>query len=235
MSRTSPHRTPHGRHGASGPTLRPALLCAAALVLATGTACTAAQQREGRPPPPAESSGWTATVYYTAVESFHHGPRRPVRGCPRLDCHRGRDHLGSYPSDFVQAVHDEGTGRITSGPHRGRYLNWSYDVGYWLDSAPRDTAGRALRPWRSAAADPSVLPPGHRFTITRCGHDDDGGAIDDALCARFRTTRWTIVDEFTPGLGGTRHIDLYIGEETGPGFTDTALYTTLHDASLRPG
>ncbi|RFS84368.1 hypothetical protein D0T12_16890 [Actinomadura spongiicola] len=168
------------------------------------------------------------------MESFHHGPRRAVRGCPRLECHRGRDALGAYPADFVQAVHDEGTGRITSGPHRGRYLNWSYDVGYWLDTAPRDTAGRPLRPWRSAAADRSVLPPGHHFTITRCGHDDDGAAIDDAVCARFRTTRWTIVDEFTPGLGGTRHIDLYIGEETGPGFTDTPLYTTLRDASLRP-
>ena len=39
---------------------------------------------------------------------------------------------------------------------------------------------------------------------------------------------WTITDEFTPGLGGSRHVDLYIGEETGPGFTGR-LSATLRD------
>ncbi|MGI5205045.1 hypothetical protein ACQEU6_26145 [Spirillospora sp. CA-108201] len=210
-------------------------MAVSALVLtaASGMACTGPERRHPRPRPP-ESAGWTVTVYYTAVESFHRGPRRVVRGCPRLGCDRGREPLGSYPSDFVKAVRDEGTGRVTSGPHRGRYLNWSYDVGYWLDSAPRDTDGRPLRPWSSAAADRSVLPPGRRFTITGCGKDDDGAAIDADVCARFRSSRWTITDEFTPGLGGDRHVDLYIGEETGPGFTDSSLYTTLNNASLRP-
>ncbi|WUI00926.1 hypothetical protein OHR68_03645 [Spirillospora sp. NBC_00431] len=204
-----------------------------ALILVAGVAACGTPQTRASDPP-AESSGWTATVYYTAVESFHHGTRRTVRGCPRLECDHGRDDLGSYPEDFAKAVRDEGTGRITDGPRRGRYLNWSHDVGYWLDTAPRDTAGRPLRPWVSAAADRSVLAPGHRFTITRCGNDDDGAAIEARICARFRSSRWMIVDEFTPGLGGPRHIDLYIGEETGPDFTESPLYTTLHDASLRP-
>jgi hypothetical protein len=39
-------------------------------------------------------------------------------------------------------------------------------------------------------------------------------------------------DEFSPGLGGDRHVDVYIGEETGPGFTESAWYTTLTDASV---
>ena len=42
-------------------------------------------------------------------------------------------------------------------------------------------------------------------------------------------------DEFTPGLDGGRHIDLYVGEETGPGFTDSDLYLTLTGAALRIG
>jgi hypothetical protein len=32
---------------------------------------------------------------------------------------------------------------------------------------------------------------------------------------------WTVSEEFTPGLGRRRHLDLHIGEETGRGFTDT--------------
>src|SRR5690348_7211888 len=92
--------------------------------------------------------GWTVTVYYTAVASFHDGATERVLGCPQLECSGGSDDLGSYPASFVRAVHDEGTGRIAAG----RYLNWSVDVGYWLDSAPRDSAGGVLEPWRSAAA-----------------------------------------------------------------------------------
>jgi len=42
-------------------------------------------------------------------------------------------------------------------------------------------------------------------------------------------------DEFTPGLGGPRHVDLYIGEETGPGFTGGPWYTTLQGATLTVG
>ncbi len=44
-----------------------------------------------------------------------------------------------------------------------------------------------------------------------------------------------ITDEFTTGLGGSRHVDVYIGEETGPGFTDSAWYTTLENAELQIG
>nr|WP_240942548.1 hypothetical protein [Planosporangium thailandense] len=190
-----------------------------------------------RPPAPASaptqgrSAGWTVTVYYTAVEKYHSGPGARVTGCPRLDCRHGSSDLGTYPADFVTAVRDEGTGRTTAG----RYLNWSYDTGYWLDDAPRDTAGRPLRPFASAAADPDVLKAGTRFTIADCGRVDDGSAPPADVCAKLRGAHWTITDEFTPGLGGRRHIDLYIGEETGPGFTDGPWYTTLVGAALSLG
>jgi hypothetical protein len=41
-----------------------------------------------------------------------------------------------------------------------------------------------------------------------------------------------ITDEFTAGLGGKKHLDVCIGEETGPGFTDSAWYTTLKGATV---
>lgn len=170
--------------------------------------------------------GWTVTVYYTAVAGYHGGDSERVRGCPQYECDGGSpEDLGSYPATFVRAVHDEGTGRIAPG----RYLNWSVDVGYWLDTVPRDSAGGALEPWRSAAADADVLAGGARFTITSCGPGDDVAA---EVCDRIRAAEWTVRDEFTPGLGGDRHVDLYIGEETGPGFTDSKWYTTLRNASV---
>ncbi|GIJ48965.1 hypothetical protein Val02_58510 [Virgisporangium aliadipatigenens] len=234
--------------------MRRAVVCLVALVLVgTPTAC-AAPSAPPAPAPPAvsappeagalgttqypspavvpssggpaarRSTGWEITVYYTAVERFHDGPAERVIGCPRLECRRGDADLGTYPTSFVRAVHDEGTGR-TAG---GRYLNWSSDVGYWLDTAPRDTAGRALTPFESAAADPGVLARGTRFAIVDCGRTRIAGPV----CAKLSAARWTVTDEFTPGLGGSRHLDVYLGEETGPGFTDSDWYTTLDGATI---
>ncbi|GAA4609294.1 hypothetical protein GCM10023107_90910 [Actinoplanes octamycinicus] len=177
------------------------------------------------------SSGWEITVYYTAVERFHTGAPTTVTGCPRLDCAHGTADLGTFPADFVQAVQDEGTGRTTAG----QYLNWSYDVGFWLDSAPRDTDGDRLTPFVSAAADPNVLPDGTRFRISACGSQDDGSSPPAAICAALRDAAWQITDEFTPGLGGSRHLDAYIGPETGPGFTDSDWYLTLTGAAITIG
>jgi hypothetical protein len=175
---------------------------------------------------PLTSAGWEVTVYYTAVAALHSGATQQVTGCPTIDCTRGsgqRD-LGTFPASFVKAVKDEGTGRVADG----KYLNWSYDTGYWMDTAPRDTAGRPLVPWVSAAADGDVLRAGTRFSVLRCGTAD----VTAAVCARLKTPTWTIVDEFTPGMGGSKHVDVYIGEETGTDFTDSDLYTTLEGATL---
>ncbi|MEV4511810.1 hypothetical protein AB0K00_22915 [Dactylosporangium sp. NPDC049525] len=175
---------------------------------------------------PAQSTGWEVTVYYTAVAALHSGAAQQVTGCPTIDCEKGRNQrdLGTFPASFVKAVKDEGTGRVADG----RYLNWSYDTGYWMDTAPRDTAGRPLVPWVSAAADGDVLRAGARFSVLRCGTAE----VTAAVCAKLKAPTWTIVDEFTPGMGGSKHVDVYVGEETGTDFTDSDLYTTLEGATL---
>ncbi len=194
-----------------------------------GTAAASTATATTTTAPTAGTGGWTITVYYTAVERFHTGAATRVTGCPRLDCTHGRAYLGRFPTDFVQAVKDEGTGLTRDG----RYLNWSYDTGYWLDTAARDTHGDALRPYVSAAADHGVLADGTGFTITDCGREDDGSAAPEPVCAKLRRARWTVTDEFTPGLGGERHVDAYIGPETVPDFTDSDWYVTLTGARLR--
>lgn len=177
---------------------------------------------------PRNSSGWEITVYYTAVEKYHDGEDVAVSGCLVLDCAHGDEDLGTYPADFVQAVQDEGTGLTRTG----RYLNWSYDVGYWLDSVARASDGSTLEPFVTAAADSDTLAPGTDFRIVACGRQEDGSAPSPAVCAKLRAAAWHIKDEFTPGLGGSRHIDAYIGPETGPGFTDSEWYLTLVGATL---
>lgn len=192
--------------------------------------CSAGQS--GPPAPGGTEEGWQVTVYYTAVESFHSGPAVPVRGCPVIDCENGRDLLGTFPQSFVTAVKDEGTGRTAAG----RYLNWSHDKGYWLDTEPRDSFGKPLRPFVSAAAD--GVKTGSRVKLVSCGQTPEGANVDFAVCQKLAGSSWEITDEFTPGLGGDRHIDLYLGEETGPRFTESPWYTTLSEAVLeirRPG
>lgn len=179
---------------------------------------------------PVVDGGWEVTIYYTAVESLHSSPPVAVTGCLVLDCSNGSDDLGRHPRTFVQAVQDEGTGRITSGEHAGRYLNWASTEGYWLDDAPRDASARALEPFRSAAAD--GVEQGTRIVLRDCGRAYGGGPPNPEVCELLRAGDWEIRDEFTPGLGGDRHIDLYIGEEDRPGFTSSPLYTSFTDAVL---
>ncbi|WP_461033748.1 RlpA-like double-psi beta-barrel domain-containing protein [Streptomyces mayteni] len=208
-----------------------AALAGAALLAACGGGGGAGSGAGGGPAAE-RSADWLVTVYYTAVESYHDGESVPVTGCPRLDCAHGTEDLGDHPTDFVAAVRDEGTGRLTTGPYAGRYLNWSHDTGYWLDVAPRDSYGRPLEPFVSAAADGEVLPRGRTLRVADCGTAEDGSAIEPDVCARLTAATWEIRDEFTPGLGGERHLDVYLGEETGPGFTADPLYTTLAGATL---
>lgn len=177
---------------------------------------------------------WRVTVYYTAVESYHHDETVKVVGCRTLDCQHGTNELGRYPGDFVAAVREEGTGRITSGPHAGRYLNWSHDIGYWLDDAARDAHGRSLEALRSAAAD--GIPDGTRLRMATCGRLDSGDPVPAQVCRTLRGANWEIRDQFTPGFGGDNHIDLYVGEESEPDYTSSAaLYVALTDARFDLG
>ncbi len=179
------------------------------------------------------AAGYVITVYYTAVESFHGGTVETVRGHLSRDSESDNDILGTYPASFIAAVQSEGTGRITSGPHAGQYLNWSYDVGYWLDTVPANAYGGALVPFQTAAADLDVLARGIRFNLVAPLIKDDGTPLDTASATRLLSAEWNIQDQFTPGSGGTRHLDLYIGEEDRPSFTETnPLYTTLADVKI---
>jgi hypothetical protein len=163
--------------------------------------------------PPATAGTWNITVYYTAVESFHTDAPVAVTGCPTIQGARCGQALGSWPQSFVRAVKAEGTGRLNDG----RYLNWSVDTGYWLDTAPRGSYGNVLIPMQSSAAD--GVPRGTAFRVLTCGTDSaSGDPVDAGWCATLKAATWVMDDEFTPGLGGVRHVDLYIGEEDRAGF-----------------
>jgi hypothetical protein len=186
--------------------------------------------------PTTTSSGWEVTVYVTPVEMFYGGPSSEVIGCLTVNCGYKNDtnDLGAYATSFVNRVKDEGAGRITVGPHTGMYLNWSAgvsDTGYWLDTAPRDSYGGVLTPFVSAAAD--GLARGTALRVTACGTNGDGSSANPTVCAKFEQSRWVIRDQFTPGLGGAKHIDLYIGEETQANFESTSPYwVTFENATI---
>nr|WP_255205451.1 hypothetical protein [Actinomadura sp. BRA 177] len=180
------------------------------------------------------AGGWRVTTYYTALERLYDGERKAVKGCTRFHCSHGKTPLGKYPEDFLKVVQMEGSGRITEGPQRGRYLNWSHSVGFWLDDTTRDSRGRPLKPWTSAAADKSVLARGQRFAIVGCGKDGSDRPIEGKVCEAFQNARWTVTDLFRPGYGGENHADVYIGEEKGSRLSESPFYTTLNGATLGP-
>lgn len=177
---------------------------------------------------------YTITVYYTAVESFHTDSKISVSGCLIRACAFGSSLIGSYPATFVNATKTEGTGRITSGANAGKYLNWSSNVGYWLDTIPSDGYGTALVPFRTAAADDIALTRGTQFTLVAPLIQDDGTPLDSTSSNKLLSAQWLINDQFTPGLGGALHLDLYIGEEDRVNFTNQSpLYTTLMNTKIR--
>lgn len=167
------------------------------------------------------------TIYYTPVMSYYSGPPQTVTGCLTLQCSNGTATLGTFPSDFVAQVHEEGTGKI--GPNQ--YLNWSGNTGYWLDTLPRDAQGNALVPYRSAAADPSI-PFGTTFKIQSCGADTATAAPTAAsVCASYTWQMWEVEDRFTVGAVG-QHVDLYVGEQSSATFTSGPNFIDASGAAL---
>jgi hypothetical protein len=182
---------------------------------------------------PAPASGaWTLTVYYTAVESFHTGPAQAVTGCrPGADeCSNGTDALGSYPADFLDAVRGQGSGRITTGRYAGKYLLWDADSGYAVDTAVLDQSDRPLRPFVSAGAGDPGIAPGTGFGLLDCGVDTvTGRAPDAAACARLRAASWVVAGP-TRQPADAHVLELYVGEEDGPGFAGGPLLLHAHNA-----
>jgi len=181
------------------------------------------------------TSGWQLTIYYTPVDRYHAGDPQPVVGCARPDCNGGApgsEDLGSYPGDFVDAVVFEGNGRITAGPHTGEYLNWTDQAGFWLDAAPRDRDGKPLVPFVSADADEDVLAGDTAFRVERCGRAADGTEVAEDVCERVRSAHWVVGGAFGADLGGAKHVDIYVGEESSADFTESGWFTTLTEVEL---
>jgi hypothetical protein len=172
-----------------------------------------------------QAGGWSLTVTYTAVESFHHGAPEAVSGCDLNadECDNGTTPLGTYPSDFVDAVKAEGYGRITSGRNAGRYLAWDPQGGFSLETSASDASGTPLRAFVSAAADDSI-PIGTHFTVQDCGVDATTHRPPDAGgCAKLTAAGWVVGGNTTQPWGSHR-LNLYVGEETRPDFTTTVTY-----------
>jgi hypothetical protein len=198
----------------------------------TGTAGSTGSTGEPATGGTVSSASYLITVYYTAVESFHTDAAQNVSGCLIRECSFGSSLIGSYPANFIKATKTEGTGRITSGANAGKYLNWSVDVGYWLDTIPSDGYGTALVPFRTAAADDMALTRGTQFRLVAPLIQEDGSALDSTSANRLLAAQWLVNDQFTPGLGGALHLDLYIGEEDRVNFTSSPLYTTLANVKM---
>ncbi len=96
---------------------------------------------------------------------------------------------------------------------RGRYLDWSAETGFWLDTVPRDAHGLPLRPLVSAAAD-SGIPFGAHFKILDCGVDGTTGRrVDKSVCRRLTSPQWEVRDRFSEGHVGKR-LNLFVGEQS---------------------
>jgi hypothetical protein len=147
------------------------------------------------------SPGWTVRLRQTPVERFHHGERVWAYGCDRPGCRDADTHLGDFPEDFLAAVRREGSGRVSAGPYRGRYLVRASAEGFRVEPGPRDLKGRPLRAWRTATG---PLPVGTAFRVLGCGAG--------TLCRRVRATGWTVAER----SGRTDTVQLYAGDRTGP-------------------
>ena len=169
--------------------------------------------------PAAVPGTWKLVTFYTPVESYHAGAPQAVTGCASgsQDCSHGSAPLGSYPGDFLQAVRDNGTGRITGGRYAGKFLSYDAQAGYSIDSANTDDSGAPVRPFVSAAADEGI-PLGTSFRVQDCGVDSsDGSRIDAGVCSRLMSASWVVVER-SGEAAGSRELDLYIGEENRPDF-----------------
>ena len=173
------------------------------------------------------SRGWELTVYYTPVESYHGGAPTKVYGCPTIDCDStsATQHLGTFPSDFLAKVQQEGAGEITDGQDAATpYLNWTYDGNgyYWLDTAARSASGAPLVPWQTSAA-ASTYPFGTTWNVTGCGaNSGDYTAVDPAMCQKVKASTWVVKDRFEAENSTNQHADLYVGLEDRPDYENTA-------------
>lgn len=139
------------------------------------------------------SNGWRLTVYYTPVEQYHSGEEEHVPG------------VGSMSKAFLEILRLEGVGKISKGPHTGKYLHYTPALGYWLTEEPLDAQGKTLIKMKTMAA-PSNIKFGTQVKILDCGN------ISKPACGQISNLTWVVSDRFGDDPN-EKHFDLYIGEE----------------------
>lgn len=85
----------------------------------------------------------------------------------------------------------------------------------------------------NVSQDDITLKRGTKFLLLAPLIQDDGTPLDSTSANKLLAGQWLVNDQFTPGLGGELHLDLYIGEEDRFNFTtQSPLYTTLMNTKI---
>jgi hypothetical protein len=178
------------------------------------------------------SSDWQLQLFFTAASSYYGGSTVRVTGCADVACRPAVADLGRYARGFVRAVRTQGSGYIGSGPHRGRYLDWDAQRGYWLDTVPRGPGAVPLQAFVSVISSTLQLSPGTTLRVASCGAGSRAGWA--AVCARLRATPWSVA-AVAPGSATGRTVRLYVGTENRHHFRAGPWADTFRSAVLRVG
>ncbi|MFB8201800.1 hypothetical protein [Kitasatospora purpeofusca] len=164
--------------------------------------------------------GYTLTVYFTPGQAYYHGPQHGIhdRACA------GQNLPDTYPADFLDRVGLEGFGKTVHGD----YLGWDFTQHCYFvtDRAPVGSHENPLVPWQSVAA--NQLSPGTRLRILDCGQ-----GLSPDTCARVKSANWHVDDLCSIGCDDAKHLDLYIGEQTGADIDDQDSYFVTTNAVVQ--
>jgi hypothetical protein len=192
-----------------------------------------------------EASGVTVTVYYSPSEGDYSGTPKTIKGWINrlqntVDVYGSKVNLGTFPTDFLETVKEEGNGRLSSPRSGYGWLNYSHEgmpypgYGFWLDSAPRGSWGQPLVTMQTAAASNALRNLGFRkgvkFRIVNCGT----GATVEACRFYQEPAAWVVADEFTSGLvsASNKQVDLYAGPRD-RAFLGSEYWTTMRRATIK--
>lgn len=189
------------------------------------------------------SAGWQLRLFFTAASSYYRGPTVRVTGCANVACRPAAVDLGPYPRTFVTAVRAQGSGYLGSGPHRGQYLDWDAERGYWLDTVARGPGAAPLQPFVSVISSTPQLSTHTVVRVASCGAGSRAGWA--AVCAQLRATPWSVASVAAPAsasAGGPagasaagRTVRLYVGVENQAHFAAGPWADTFRSAVLRVG
>lgn len=183
------------------------------------------------------------TVYYSPVESYYARDNLTyIKAWPDYSVTGAKVTEGPYPAAFVRHTKNEGTGKITSGQHRGKFLNYSFEglgpnedqAGFWIDTCPRDAYGGCLKAGVTAAVSTNLaknfgMKRGVPVQLADCGSE----AGNAEGCAYYKGGSWVVNDQFTTGIASDRQLDLYYGLQDRPGFKKSVYWLTMQEARIQ--